>query len=107
LSLETLQYGRGDCEDYAILKYLALLDAGISPADLKIVLVRNIFPTEDHAVVATRDDGEWLILDNRTLTLVRDTNLTRTVPVFVLDEAGAWRFLPRGRATRTTPGRAS
>jgi predicted transglutaminase-like cysteine proteinase len=105
--LETLQSGRGDCEDYAILKYLALLDAGISPADLKIVLMRNIFPNEDHAVVAARDDGEWLILDNRTLTLVRDTNLTRAVPVFVLDEAGAWRFLSRGRATRTTPGWAS
>jgi predicted transglutaminase-like cysteine proteinase len=105
--LETLQSGRGDCEDYAILKFLALLDAGISPADLKIVLMRSIFPKEDHAVVAARDGGEWLILDNRTLMLVRDTNLTRAVPVFVLDEAGAWRFLPRSRATRTTPGWAS
>ena len=99
-ALETLQSGRGDCEDYAIVKYLALLDTGMSVADLKIVLMRNIFPNEHHAVVAARVDDEWLILDNRTLTLVRDTNLTRAVPMFVLDQAGAWRFVSRSRLPR-------
>lgn len=100
-ALETLQSGRGDCEDYAIVKYVALLDSGMSEADLKIVVMRNIFPNEDHAVVAARVDDEWLILDNRTLTLVRDTALARTVPVFVLDQAGVWRFVSRGRPPRT------
>jgi predicted transglutaminase-like cysteine proteinase len=100
-ALETLQSERGDCEDYAIVKYLALLDTGMSEADLKIVLMRSIFPNEDHAVVAARVDSEWLILDNRTLTLVRDTNLTRTVPAFVLDEVGAWRFVSGSRPPRT------
>jgi predicted transglutaminase-like cysteine proteinase len=91
---------RGDCEDYAIVKYLALLDTGMSEADLKIVLLRSIFPNEDHAVVAARADGEWLILDNRTLTLVRDSNLSRTVPVFVLDQVGVWRFVSGSRPYR-------
>jgi len=100
-ALETLQSERGDCEDYAIVKYLALLDSGMSEADLKIVLMRSIFPNEDHAVVAARVDDEWLILDNRTLTLVRDRNLTRTVPVFVLDQVGVWRFVSRSRPPRT------
>ena len=100
-ALETLQSKRGDCEDYAIVKYLALLDTGMSEADLKIVLVRSIFPNEDHAVVAARVDDEWLILDNRTLTLVRDTKLARTVPMFVLDQVGVWRFVPRSRLPRT------
>jgi predicted transglutaminase-like cysteine proteinase len=100
-ALETLRSERGDCEDYAIVKYLALLDAGISEADLKIVVMKSIFPHEDHAVVAARVDDEWLILDNRTLTLVRDMNLTRAVPVFVLDQVGAWRFVPGNRSHRT------
>ena len=99
-ALETLQSERGDCEDYAIVKYLALLDTGMSEADLKIVLTRSIFPHEDHAVVAARVDGEWLTLDNRTLTLVRDANLTPTVPVFVLDQAGVWRFVLGSRHPR-------
>jgi predicted transglutaminase-like cysteine proteinase len=100
-ALETLQSEQGDCEDYAIVKYLALLDTGMSEADLKIVLMRSIFPNEDHAVVAARVDDEWLILDNRTLTLVRDTNLTRTVPAFVLDQVGVWRFVSGSRTSRT------
>jgi predicted transglutaminase-like cysteine proteinase len=97
---ETLQSSRGDCEDYAILKYLALRAAGLSEADVKIVILKNVFPDEDHAAVAARVDGEWLILDNRTLTLVRDTDLTRAVPRFVLDQQGARRFVRASRRPR-------
>ncbi len=61
---ETLQTHRGDCEDYAIVKYVALLQAGLSHDDVKIVILQNLLPEEDHAVVATRVDGQWLILDN-------------------------------------------
>ena len=89
---ETLLSNRGDCEDYAILKYAALLVAGIPKDDVKIVILKNFFPTESHAAVATRVDGQWLILDNRTLTLVRDTDVTRAIPEFVLDHEGVKRF---------------
>jgi predicted transglutaminase-like cysteine proteinase len=101
---ETLQSSRGDCEDYATLKYLALRAAGLSDDDVKIIVLKNVFPDEDHAAVAARVDDEWLILDNRTLTLVRDTDLTRAIPRFVLDQHGARRFVwasrrPRGAAS--------
>jgi predicted transglutaminase-like cysteine proteinase len=89
---ETLLSNRGDCEDYAILKYAALLEAGIPKDDVKIVILKNFFPSEKHAAVATRVDGQWLILDNRTLTLVRDTDVTRAIPEFVLDHEGVKRF---------------
>jgi len=94
---ETLQTRRGDCEDYAILKYAALREAGISGEDLKILILRNLSPNEDHAVVAVRLNGEWLILDNRRLALVRDTDVTRAAPRFLLDERGVHRFVPTGR----------
>jgi len=89
---ETLLSNHGDCEDYAILKYAALLEAGIPKDDVKIVILKKFFPNETHAVVATRVDGQWLILDNRTLTLVRDTDVTRAIPEFVLDHEGVKRF---------------
>ena len=73
----------------------------MSEADLKIVVMKNIFPNEDHAVVAARVDDQWLILDNRTLTWVRDTALAQTVPAFVLDQVGVWRFVSRSRTSRT------
>lgn len=89
---ETLLSSRGDCEDYAILKYAALLEAGVPAADVKIVILKKLFPNEYHAVVAARVDGEWLILDNRTLTLVRDRDLRRAIPMFVLDREGVRRL---------------
>jgi predicted transglutaminase-like cysteine proteinase len=89
---ETLLSNRGDCEDYAILKYAALLEAGIPKDDVKIVILKNFFPNEDHAALATRVDGQWLILDNRTLTLVRDIDVTRAIPEFALDHEGVKRF---------------
>jgi predicted transglutaminase-like cysteine proteinase len=110
---ETLQTHRGDCEDYAIVKYVALLQAGLSRDDVKIVILRNLLPKEDHAVVAARVDGQWLILDNRWLALVPDADVVRSIPEFVLDEGGARRFVASDRtaqgpsANRSTPGPVS
>jgi predicted transglutaminase-like cysteine proteinase len=95
---ETLQTRRGDCEDYAIVKYVALLQAGLSHDEVKIVILRNLLPKEDHAAVAARVDGQWLILDNRHLALVRDTKMVGSIPRFVLDEDGTQRFVPSNRA---------
>jgi predicted transglutaminase-like cysteine proteinase len=90
---ETLRTGQGDCEDYAIVKYIALLQAGLSRDDVKIVILRNLLPNEAHAAVAARVDGQWLILDNRWLALVPDADVVRSIPEFVLDEGGARRFV--------------
>jgi predicted transglutaminase-like cysteine proteinase len=95
--LETLQSSRGDCEDYAIVKYAALLGAGISESDVKVVIFKNLLPREDHAALAVHVDGQWLILDNRTLTLVSDTDVTRAIPEYLLDQNGVSRFV------RTSP----
>jgi len=91
--LETLHSNSGDCEDHAIVKYAALLAAGVSKDAVKIVVLRNRLPNEDHAVVAVRVDNQWLILDNRTLTLVRDMDVRRAIPEFVLDDQGVSRFV--------------
>jgi predicted transglutaminase-like cysteine proteinase len=95
---ETLRSHRGDCEDYAIVKYVALLQAGLPREDVRIVILRNVMPQEDHAVVAARVDGQWLILDSGHLALVRDTDVVRSIPKFVLDEDGVRRFVQPSRA---------
>jgi predicted transglutaminase-like cysteine proteinase len=99
--LVTLTTGRGDCEDYAIAKYVALAQAGVAAEDVKLVIVRDLAVGEDHAVVAARLNGDWIILDNRWLTLVEDREMRRTMPLFVLDQTGVKRFVlmpaPDGR----------
>jgi predicted transglutaminase-like cysteine proteinase len=100
--LETLHSSSGDCEDYAIVKYAALLAAGLSKDAVKLVVLKNRLPDEDHAVVAVWIDQQWLILDNRTLTLVRDTDVRRAIPEFVLDDQGVRRFVRRSRVNKAT-----
>ena len=92
--LETLTTRRGDCEDYAIAKYVALIDAGMAKEDVKLVIVRKRLPEEEHAVVAARVDGAWLILDNRTLALAPAGEVRAAIPLFILDDAGAKMFAP-------------
>ena len=92
--LETFTTGRGDCEDYAIAKYVALTAAGIPAQDVKLVIVRNTAANEDHAIVAVRNGGDWIMLDNRWLTLVKDVAMPKIIPEFVLDDAGVREFVP-------------
>jgi predicted transglutaminase-like cysteine proteinase len=91
--LETLKTGRGDCEDYAIAKFAALIAAGVAPEDVKLVVVRDTVADDGHAVAATRVDGRWLILDNRWLALAEDRDLPRLAPQFVIDQTGVRTYL--------------
>jgi predicted transglutaminase-like cysteine proteinase len=90
--LATLTRQAGDCEDYAILKFAALLEAGVSSEDLRIVIVRDTARSEDHGVVAVRHEGQWLVLDNRRLSMLADTELANYSPLLQLDGAGARRY---------------
>jgi predicted transglutaminase-like cysteine proteinase len=92
--LETFTTHKGDCEDYAIAKYAALIEAGIASDDVKLMIVHNTAAHEDHAVTAARLDGTWIILDNRWLRLVEDKAMPEAVPLFALDSEGARRYLP-------------
>jgi predicted transglutaminase-like cysteine proteinase len=96
--LVTLTTGRGDCEDYAIAKYVALKEVGVAVEDLRIILVRDRAVGGEHAIVAIRFDGRWIILDNRWLALIEDSQMRRVVPMFVLDQTGVRKFIPTNTA---------
>lgn len=90
--LATLAAGAGDCEDYAIAKFVALHEAGVASDDLRLVIMREILSGEDHAVVAARVDGRWHVLDNRHLAMIEDTEVDKYRPIFAIDAEGAKRF---------------
>ncbi|MDI1347570.1 MAG: transglutaminase-like cysteine peptidase [Pseudolabrys sp.] len=98
--LQTLAVGSGDCKQYAVLKYAALQDAGIAADDLRLVIVRikrpqnpGVKPT-GHALVAVRNDADWIVLDNRSLAMIESRQvLDQYLPLFVLDHRGVRRFV--------------
>jgi predicted transglutaminase-like cysteine proteinase len=95
--------GIGDCEDYAIAKYVALREAGVSAGDLRLLLVRDRPVGLDHAVLAARQDGHWLILDNRWARLIDDTDAKQFLPLFALNDDGVKLFAAPYAEKRTTP----
>jgi predicted transglutaminase-like cysteine proteinase len=87
-----LQTGKGDCEDYAIAKYVALREAGVATADLQILVVKDTAAKIDHAALAARIDGRWLLLDNRWSRLLEESETAFFTPLFAVSEAGVQRF---------------
>jgi predicted transglutaminase-like cysteine proteinase len=95
--LATFASGKGDCEDFAIAKYVVLREAGIPADNLRIVLVRDQAIQDDHAVVAVRHDGRWLIMDNRysnlmSANLVSDGEALSFTPLFAINDRGVHLF---------------
>jgi Bacterial transglutaminase-like cysteine proteinase BTLCP len=90
--LVTFTTGAGDCEDYAIAKFVALRLAGISADDLRIVVLRDTIRGEDHAVAMARLDDHWLTLDNRRMAMIEDADIRNHRPLFVIDDRGVMRY---------------
>lgn len=90
--LSTFASEQGDCEDYAIAKFLALREAGVAAEDLRLLIAQNRAANEAHAVLAARQDGHWLILDNRRMSLVDDAHSADLAPLFALDDRGVMQF---------------
>jgi predicted transglutaminase-like cysteine proteinase len=84
----SFETGLGDCEDYAIAKYVALRAAGVPAKQLRVLLVRDNIARLDHAVLAVNDDGHWYVLDNRWTAAIEDTDVRRFTPLFALDDKG-------------------
>jgi predicted transglutaminase-like cysteine proteinase len=88
----TLAKRSGDCEDYAILKFAMLLEVGIAAENLRLLIVHDAVRSEDHAVVGVRSNGQWLMLDNRHLVLLADTQVARYTPMLLLQIGSAQRY---------------
>ncbi|QOZ72656.1 transglutaminase-like cysteine peptidase [Bradyrhizobium arachidis] len=91
--LATFARGSGDCEDYAIAKLAALRLAGVAADDLRIVVVRDVRAGEEHAVVAAKLDGHWLMLDNRRMAMVEDDAARSYRPLFVLYQTAVMKYV--------------
>ncbi|WP_221796100.1 transglutaminase-like cysteine peptidase [Aquisediminimonas sediminicola] len=87
---QTLQRGRGDCEDYAITKMQLLEAAGIDAADMFLVISRDLVRQADHAVLVVRDAGRMVVLDNGTDRVLDMAEVRDYRPIMSYNAKGAW-----------------
>jgi predicted transglutaminase-like cysteine proteinase len=88
--LEFLSYG-GQCQDYAIAKYMALRQAGVAADQMRIVVLRATARGEDHAVLVVNVDSEALMLDNLRTGVVPANSVTSYHPYYSINETGWWQ----------------
>jgi len=82
----------GDCEDYAIGKYLSLKEIGIPIEKLRITYVRALNLGETHMVLAyyPTPDADPLILDNLIGDIRPASQRTDLEPVYSFNDDDLW-----------------
>lgn len=99
--VETLSKGEGDCEDFAIAKYFALVALGVPVANLRLVYVRAMLAAsalvparpQAHMVLAYYADpsDDPMILDNLVPDIRRASRRPDLTPVFSFNSDGLWQ----------------
>lgn len=88
---EFLQNG-GDCEDYAIIKYMTLRRLGFAVETMKVAMVYDVFSGTDHAFLVVYHGGESFVLDNRDNMTVPAHYAKRYKPHFAFNEKNLWTY---------------
>ena len=91
--LELMSRG-GDCEDYAIAKYVLLNQtAAISTDAFRLVILPATPEREAHAVLAVMHQGQFLVLDNRNPDILPSDQVLEVPPIFALNERREFTYL--------------
>lgn len=86
----------GDCEDYAISKYYSLRALGVTPDQLRIIIVQDLnLGGIIHAVLGVYDEGELLILDNQITQVIPAMKIYHYRPIYGVNEMGWWAYYPK------------
>jgi predicted transglutaminase-like cysteine proteinase len=74
----------GDCEDFAIAKYLLLRELGVPSSDMQILITR------DHAVLVVRDEEGLVVLDSLRSRTYQLSPSQAARAVFAVNEKSWW-----------------
>jgi len=84
----------GDCEDYAIAKYLTLAALGVPESKLRLVVLQDLNLRVPHAVLAVLTEDGAMILDNQIGKVVPDAAIHHYRPIFAINSEAWWLLRP-------------
>jgi predicted transglutaminase-like cysteine proteinase len=84
-------FGRGgDCEDFAIAKYVSLRALGVPEERMRIAIVHDKIKDIPHAVLVVYTDEGPLILDNQNKKAENANSISRYKPIFTINRHAWW-----------------
>ncbi len=81
----------GDCEDYAIAKFLSLKRLGWTDDELRVAAVKDLNLKVGHAVLIAYHGGKTWVLDNQIRRVVETNSVHHYQPVYSINETSWWR----------------
>lgn len=81
---------KGDCEDYAITKFMSLRSLGYDQNFMRVVVLQDQNLNLAHAVLALERQTDFLILDNQIAEPVSDTRIRHYKPIYSVNETNWW-----------------
>lgn len=83
----------GDCEDYAIAKYISLKRLGVAESSMRIMIVQdNNLGGIMHAVLEVRDGNTRYILDNQVKSVTNQANIFHYRPIYAINTQAWWAY---------------
>lgn len=105
--LETIGRGRGDCEDFSIVKYYTLRQAGVPVSKMRLIYVKASQGGKQraHMVLAyyPSPNAEPLVLDNLVPEILPASQRRDLQPVFSFNSEAIWNGVA-GNAARGAGG---
>ncbi len=80
----------GDCEDYAISKYISLRTLGMPVSEMRVVVLNDLNLKIAHAVLVVYLNGEALILDNQISQVINANRIRHYKPIYSINEKSWW-----------------
>lgn len=80
----------GDCEDFAVAKFMSLAALGVDRDSMRIVVLQDLNLKVAHAVLAVELDGKTWILDNQIKQVIDADRIRHYRPVYSVNEKGWW-----------------
>jgi predicted transglutaminase-like cysteine proteinase len=80
----------GDCEDYAVAKYVTLRQLGFAKEELRVVVLDDTNLGIAHAILVVVDGPRLLVLDNQIKQVVEASRVLHYKPIYSINETNWW-----------------
>lgn len=90
--------GAGDCEDFAIAKYITLKALGVSEKQMRLSIVHDTVKDIPHAILVVYDGADAFVLDNQLKQVTHMADIDHYRPYYSISRLAWWRHKPADTA---------
>lgn len=91
----------GDCEDFAIAKYVALSALGVPEDRLRIAIVQDQIKKMPHAILIVYSERGPYVLDNQIKNIRSSKSIDHYKPIFSINRSAWWLHTVPGKSSNT------